>query len=90
MGCPFKSAWMLGPCAVAGSVKFIASPKMTGYNSRTISLRIVRITSASTKNVAGPDQLSTETVTFRAGYDGLDGSIFVKGHGPAMQDTLTF
>src|ERR1017187_4922070 len=45
-------------------------------------------TSASTRKVTVSDQLRTETLRWRRSGVKFSCSIFVKGHGPAMQETL--
>src|SRR5580658_38220 len=46
------------------------------------------ITSASNKNVVVSDQLRTDTLKWRRSSERSASSILVKGHGPAMQETL--
>src|SRR6202011_5590615 len=45
-----------------------------------------RTTSASSKKVAVSDQAMAETLTVRPGVSRVDRLIFVKGHGPAIQE----
>src|SRR6185312_17096461 len=51
------------------------------------SATLVCVTSASTRNVAVSDHDSAVTFRYRGGGLVFSGSIRVKGHGPAMQDT---
>src|SRR5690242_1744585 len=86
MSVPFNSASMQGPSALAGSVNSMASPNLIGYDIRTISLIIVRVTSASTRKVTVSDQLRTDARKFRPGLVLFSDSTLVNGHGPAMQE----
>src|SRR5580700_1896138 len=55
---------------------------------RTVSLSCVLNTSACSRNVVVSDQLRTDTLMFRAGFDKPLSSTRVNGQGPAIQDTL--
>ena len=54
-----------------------------------MSLVMGRTTSASNKKVVVSDQLRTNTLKWPPSCESFSCSIFVKGHGPAMQETLT-
>src|SRR5690242_10658982 len=84
------SAWMHTPSAVAGSVKLSARPKITGWDSCTMSVTMGWNTSASNKNVAVSDQTRTDALIFCPPIENPSFSIFVNGQGPAMHDTLAF
>src|SRR5437588_3282863 len=79
---------MLTPSAVAGNVKLSARPKITGWDSCTISLTMGWNTSASNKNVAVSDHTRTDAVIICPPLENPSLSILVNGHGPAMQETL--
>src|ERR1700689_2836194 len=63
---------------------------MAGYACRTASLGVLRVTSASIRNVTVSDQLRTVTVMLRPGCGTSPLSIFVNGQGPAIHDTRAF
>src|SRR5215467_8233770 len=77
------------PSALAGSVKLSTRPKITGWDSRTMSVTMGWNTSASNKNVAVSDQTRTDALIFCPPLENPSLSIFVNGQGPAMHDTLT-
>src|ERR1700733_397769 len=54
------------------------------------SLGVLRVTSASTRNVTVSDQFLTMTVIVRPGRGIAPVSILVKAQGPAMQETRAF
>src|SRR5580658_6146994 len=54
------------------------------------SLGVLRVTSASTRNVTVSDQLRTITVIVRPGVGMAPVSMLVNAHGPAMQETRAF
>src|SRR4026209_1582738 len=81
---------MLTPSAVAGKVKFRARSKITGVDLRMLSLTMGRKTSASSKKVVVSDQLRADTLMAMLVREKPSDSILVKGHGPAIQDTLAF
>ena len=56
---PSTSAWMLGPWAVAGSVKLRPRPRMIGCEFSVMSVSCDRKTSDSRTNVAVSDQFRT-------------------------------
>ena len=87
---PFTSASKVGPWADDGSEKFSESPKITGYDSRTILLISVLNTSACRRNVLVSDQFKIDTDIVRPPCEKPSEVTFVKGHGPAMQDNRAF
>src|SRR5438445_13606525 len=60
---------------------------MTGWDCRTLSATIGWYTSASSRKVAVSDHARAETWRRRLSREGTS-SILVKGHGPAIQETL--
>ena len=61
---------------------------MTGYETSTLSLIISRNNSASNRKVVVSDQSRTTTLTVGPPPEKRSERILVKGHGPAMQETL--
>src|SRR5215831_8560746 len=61
---------------------------MTGYENRKLSLIIAWKTSASNRKVVVSDQLRTVTLMVGPPLEKPSERILVKGHGPAMQETL--
>src|SRR5947209_20536439 len=78
---------MLGPSASAGNAKVMVWPMMKGYEWRTNSVGMFRMTSASTKKLAVSDQFKAEIVTLRSGRGRVSGWMLVNGQGPAMHET---
>src|SRR5208283_1838485 len=87
---PLTSASILGPSAAGGKVKLKVRSKITGYESRVMSLNVGWITSASMRKVVVSDQFRTATLMLRPPREKLSDTICVKVHGPAMQVTLAF
>jgi hypothetical protein len=81
---------MLGPSPSGGKVKVMVRPKIDGYDCRILSLRAVRTTSASTRNVTVSLQARTVPWILRPPCENPSDSIRVNGHGPATQEILAF